>query len=227
MTTRSILSGVAVGGLSTLALSLGGFDRAQAATILLSENFGSGAPFTEEITGSLNSSFNVTAGNVDIIGQGTGIDIYPSPPNGNYLDLNGTTSGTIASVNSFTFLPGESATLTFDFGRNTELVTVPTSAQVFLGSTLLATLNDPVGSSFTAFSQTISNPTNGTLRFASTNSGVRGIVLDNIVLTSNPAATTAVPEPSDLVGTAFAFGSVVLLKRKLSKKTVKLDRFSK
>jgi hypothetical protein len=31
-------------------------------------------------------------------------------------------------------------------------------------------------------------------------------------------ATADVPEPSDFVGTAFAFGSVVLLKRKMSKK---------
>jgi hypothetical protein len=42
---------------------------------------------------------------------------------------------------------------------------------------------------------------------------------------ADPAAS-AVPEPSDLVGTAFAIGSVVLLKRKLSPKADKLDRVS-
>lgn len=222
MTTRSILGSVAVGGISTLALSLGGFDRAQAAT-LVSENFGAGDPGTYNITGPLNSNFTVSAGNVDLIGSSTPFDLYPG--NGDYIDLNGNQSGTITSINSFTFATGESATLSFDYGTNGP----GTTANVFLGSTLLASLTAPTGSSFVNFNQTFTAPTNGTLRFESTNGGFGGIVLDNIELTSNPAvvSSTEVPEPSDIVGTAFAFGSVVLLKRKLSKKSVKSDRFSK
>jgi hypothetical protein len=52
------------------------------------------------------------------------------------------------------------------------------------------------------------------LSFRSITGTAGGIVVDNIVLNES----TAVPEPSDLMGTVFALGSVVALKRKFGKK---------
>lgn len=204
MTTRTLLSGVALSG-ATLAMAFGSVDRAQAA-ILFTENFGSGLADQYNVTGTVGG-FTVTGGNVDLIGNNGIYNFYPG--NGNYIDLNGTTSGTITST-AVSFNPGESATLTFDYGTNGG----GTSANIFLGGVQVGSLTAPNSTSFTPFSLNIANPTSGALSFVSTNPGGGGMILDNIQLSSN----VAVPEPSDFVGTAFAFGSVVLLKRNLSKK---------
>jgi hypothetical protein len=206
MTTRALVSSVAIGG-AALGLAFGSIDRAQAAT-LINENFGTGTPGVYNITGDIpGSSFTVTSGNVDLIGASTPYDLYPG--NGDFIDLNGSTRGTITSNNSFTFAAGEVANLSFNYGSNP--VGSGATADVFLGSTLLASLTAPTGSSFASFNQTIFSPSDGTLRFVSTSGTNGGVVLDNVVLTT-------VPEPSDLMGTAIAFGSVVLLKRNLTKK---------
>ncbi|WP_309731826.1 PEP-CTERM sorting domain-containing protein [Chamaesiphon sp. OTE_75_metabat_556] len=208
MTTRSFVSGIALGG-ATLAMAFGSVDRAQAAT-LLNDNFNTenGAVGTLGYTGFAN--WTVSTG-VDLLGNGT-YDIYPG--NGLFVDLNGESAGAITSTNSFTFASNETATLSFNYGSN-NLGTdgTNTSARIFLGGVEIAQLTNPGGSSFATFSQTFSNPTSGTLRFEAINPGTGGIVIDNISLVS-----TSVPEPSDFVGTAFAFGSVVLLKRKMTKK---------
>jgi hypothetical protein len=210
MTTRTLLNGVALSG-ATLAMAFGSVDRAQAATLLNdnfnTENSGSG---TLGYAGFAN--WNVSNG-VDLLGNGS-YDIYPS--NGLYVDLNGESAGAITSKDSFTFASGETATLSFNYGSN-NLGTdgTNTSARIFLGGVEIAQLTNPGGSSFATFSQTFSNLTSGQLTFQAINPGNGGIVLDNIQFSSN---VTEVPEPSDFVGTAFAFGSVVLLKRKMSKK---------
>jgi hypothetical protein len=180
-----------------------------ASAFSFNENFGSENPDRYNTTAPV-SAFNVTSGNVDLIGNGGGYDFYAG--NGNYIDLNGNTSGTITSSNVFTFNPGESATLSFDYGKNGS-----GSADVFLGSNLIAQLNNPSGSIFTPFSLTFNPTSDGALSFVSTSGGSGGIVLDNVQFDSFAAP---VPEPSDLMGTAIAFGSVVLLKRKLTKKTL-------
>ncbi|WP_373542883.1 PEP-CTERM sorting domain-containing protein [Chamaesiphon sp.] len=174
------------------------------AASLINENFGTGLPDTFNIPPSSTiGAFTVSAGNIDLIGDDNpGLDFYPG--NGNYIDLNGSTSGTITSTSSFTFANGGS--LSFDYGTNGS----PTSADVFLGTTLLGALTTPSGSSFTPQSFTIASGESGALSFVSTNGGFGGIVLDNIQLSS-----TAVPEPFTIIGTLVGGTAAIRLRKKL------------
>ncbi len=205
ITTRSLVNTVAVGSVATLAMAFGSVRSAQAVTVTFSENF-------DAVTQGLNrtgaiGSFTTSTGNVDVIGTGS-YDLAPG--NGNYIDLNGNTTGGIVSTSPFAF-GGGPATLSFSYGTNG----TGRSATVTLGGATITTLTSPTTSGFSTFSQTINAPVNGALSFLSTNTGNGGILIDNVRLVYN---NTAVPEPSDFVGTAIAFGSVVLLKRNFSKK---------
>jgi hypothetical protein len=217
MTTRSFVSGVALGS-ATLAMAFGSVDRAQAAT-LLNDNFN-----TENggVTGnsSLNytgfANWDVTGGTVDLIGNGFA---EIASGNGISVDLNGSVSGAISTKSSFTFTSGQSATLSFLYGTNNDGGTgTSNSAKVFLGGQEIGTIASSPLNAFTPVTFNILNPTSGVLSFQSDNLGPWGIAIDNVLLVSNDA--TSVPEPSDFVGTAFAFGSVVLLKRKMTKKNL-------
>jgi hypothetical protein len=200
ITTRSLINSITVGSVATLAMSFGAIDQAYAVTF--TENFNT-VPLALNKTGTVGA-LTVSTGNVDVIGAGS-FDLAPG--NGNYIDLNGNILGGITST-PFTFTGGP-ATLSFSYGSNG----TGRSALVTLG-TYSTTLTTQAGAGLTAFSTTIANPTNGALSFVSTNAGSGGILIDNISLTYN----TAVPEPSDFVGTAIAFGSVVMLKRNFGKK---------
>ncbi len=213
MTTRSLVNTVAIGSIATLAMAFGAVSSAQAAT-LIDENF-NGILQNLNVTGALGSNFTVTGGDVDVIG--TNYDFYPGQGYGNYIDLNGGSAGTITS-STFNFNAGDTLTLSFDYGQNpdTQSGTSQRTADVFFGNTLITSLSNPTGPTLTSSGDfTFNAPTTGTLRFVSTNTGAAGIVLDNIKLTST---SSAVPEPSDFVGTAIAFGSVVMLKRNFGKK---------
>jgi hypothetical protein len=205
MTTRALLGGLVLGG-----ATLSQFATPASAAILFNETFGSSAPDQYDVTGAVGSNFTVTGGNIDLIGEGGGYDFYTG--NGKYIDLNGNTGGTISS-SIFNFAPGETGTVTFNYGTNGS----GTSAEVFFGGVSLGTVFAPTTPGSFATATFNINSTSGALSFVGNgNTGFGGIVLDNIQLSSN--TTTSVPEPSDFVGTAFAFGSVVLLKRKMSKK---------
>jgi hypothetical protein len=208
MTTRTLVSGFALGG-ATLAMAFGSIDRAQAA-VLFTENFGSGIGDQYGVTSGTIGGFTVTGGNVDLIGNGGAYDFFPG--NGHYLDLNGDTAGTVTTTSSFTFNPGESGTLSFDYGSHNA---VSADVSIFFGGSQIGTLTAANSSSFSPYTVSFSNPGSGTLSFVSNSGGFDGVIIDNIQLSSN---TAAVPEPADLMGTAVAFGSVVLLKRNLSKK---------
>jgi hypothetical protein len=184
------------------------FASPASAAILFNETFGGSAPDQYNVIGAVGSNFTVTGGNIDLIGEAGGYDFYPG--NGKYIDLNGNTGGTITS-SIFNFTPGETGTVTFNYGTNG----TGTSAEVFFGGVSLGTVFAPTDGLLATATFNL-NSTSGALSFVGNgNTGARGIVLDNIQLSSNPSE---VPEPSDFVGTAFAFGSVVLLKRNLSKK---------
>jgi hypothetical protein len=206
MTTRSLLGGLVLGG-----ATLTQFATPASAAILFNETFGSSAPDQYLVTGAVGSNFTVTGGNVDLIGEGGGYDLYPG--NGKYIDLNGQAPGTLTS-SIFNFAPGETGTVTFEYGTNGP----GTSANVLFGGTVIGSVSAPTNGLLATATFNILNPTSGALSFASTSTGFGGIVLDNIQLSSNN--TTSVPEPSDFVGTAIAFGSVVLLKRKMTKKNL-------
>jgi hypothetical protein len=211
MTTRNLLSCVTLGG-ATLAMVFGSIDRAQAAAISLG-NTGVG-------------TYTVTAGaSTDIVLNGT----YPvtpeawfanddtsswigsdSAPAGNYtysttFDLTGLEartaliSGNWAGDNTGVslLLNGSATGITtniggVNFGEFTPF-SIGSDANFLSGvNTLAFTINNADNGS--------DNPT-----------GLR-------VAMSGTADATAVPEPSDLMGTAIAVGSVVLLKRKMTKK---------
>jgi hypothetical protein len=213
MTTRSLVNSLAVASVATLAIAFGSA-QAQAAT-LVDENFNAvatGLNLTGGV-GSFTATAVATGGGVDVVGPSTFPLSYGGNGYGNYLDLNGDNAGQLESSN-FTFNVGDVVNLSFDYGQNGG-----GSADVFLGSTLLTSLVAPGNAStFTpyTYSDTLTSSFNGSLRFVATGAGNGGIVLDNIKLTATN--TSAVPEPSDFVGTAIAFGSVVLLRRNAIKK---------
>jgi hypothetical protein len=231
MTTRSILSGFAVGGLSTLALSLGGFDRAQAATIVLGN------------TGVGTYSLTTPSGP----GTATLVTALPSPPwipnsgtsswigpSGNAIDVAGnytySTTFSLAGLEASTaqisgLWAGDNAGVSLFLNGSSTGITANTGS-VNLGSFTPFTIASSAG--FVAGTNTLSFTINNIDGPGVTPTGLR-VEFTSATADAIPPIppSTAVPEPSDLVGTAFAFGSVVLLKRKLSKKTVKLDRFSK
>jgi hypothetical protein len=185
---------------------------ASAASFNFSEDFNS-VIVTNNIT-TAAGQFTVTSGNIDVIGTNA-YDFYPG--NGNYIDLNGDQPGTIAT-SAFTFNTGDVVTLAFNYGANGDGRTADVTVA---GNTfnLLASQSADNGV-FNSFSQTftVGSDLSSALSFIATSGTDGGIILDNISLTSVSNTATSVPEPSEMLGTMVAFGSVVLLKRKLSKK---------
>ena len=198
MNLRSLLaSTVGIAALTQFASPVG-------AVTLINENFNAatqGVNLTGALTGSV---FSVSAGNVDVIGTNS-FDIYPG--NGNYIDLNGSTSGTIVSSN--VTLLGTN-TLTFDYGKN-----VVGSADIFFGGTKIGALTAPSGNTLIPqLPITFNGTQTGALSFVSTNAGVGGIVLDNIKLDS---VATSVPEPEAFPGLLLFAGGALMLRKKLAK----------
>jgi hypothetical protein len=211
MTTRTLLSGVALSG-ATLAMAFGSVDRAQAASIGLG-NTGVG---TYDVTGG---------GSTTIVPNGA----FPIGP---WLDNDATSSwigSTSMAAGDFTY------STTFDLaGLNKSTASIfgnwagdNTGISILLnGSATGITAN--AGSvnfaGFTAFNiDSTANFEDGlnTLSFTINNAdgpGNNPAGLRVAMTGTADATSTSVPEPSDLVGTAFAFGSVVLLKRKMTKK---------
>jgi hypothetical protein len=154
-------------------------------------------------------SFNVTSGNVDVLGPGL---LDPYPDNGNYIDLNGNTKGKLTS-NIFSFNTGDKVTLSFDYGANGNL----RSADVSLGSLFnpfrITDSRNPLDPIFQTYTNTftVNSAFNGALSFASNNLGFRGIIIDNISLSTTP---TAVPEPTAIPGLVLFGGAAVVLRRK-------------
>jgi hypothetical protein len=211
MTTRTLLSGVALSG-ATLAMAFGSIDRAQAASIGLG-NTGVG---TYSVTGG---------GSTAVLPDG----IYPFP----FWFANDATSSWIGSTS---VAPGN-----YTYSTTFDLAGLNASTASILGnwagddSGVSILLNDSAtgitanaGSvnlaGFTAFNiDSTANFVSGlnTLSFTINNAdgpGNNPAGLRVAMTGTADATSTSVPEPSDLVGTAFAFGSVVLLKRKMTKK---------
>jgi hypothetical protein len=214
MTTRSFVSGVALGS-ATLAMAFGSIDRAQAAAIALG-NTGVG-------------SYSVTSGGSTAIVPNGAFPIGPwfandatsswigttSAAPGDYtysttFDLAGLNAGTASIAGNWAgdnsgvsiLLNGFATGITADAGS--------VNFGGFTGFTIGSTANFVAGLNTLSF--TINNA-DDPLNPGNNATGLR------VAMTGNAdTATTSVPEPSDFVGTAFAFGSVVLLKRKMTKK---------
>jgi len=153
-------------------------------------------PFTENFdaenggTGQLNytafANWTVSAGSVDIIGNGF-FDFYSG--NGLYVDLAGSTgqAGTITSA-PFAFVPGQIYTLGFTLGGNTGGPT--NTVAVLLGSLVSDSLTLPPSQGLTNYSYNFSvlAPTNAALSFRNVEDGDRGAILTNVSIIPAPAA---------------------------------------
>ncbi len=206
MKLRSVL-------ISTLGVAaLAQFASPAGAVSLINENFNAvpqGLNQTGTLSGtSVGNSFTVGPGNVDVIGVGGPFDLYPT--NGNYIDLNGNTGGTLTS-SVFTVNPG--GTLVFNYGSNGSA----TSANVFFGGLTLPQVNANSGSTFSTYNYTFSSAATGALSFVSNNGGAGGVIIDNVRLDT----PTAVPEPSEIPGMLLFAGGALMLRRKYLAKKAK------
>ena len=161
------------------------------AGVVLQDNFNSSATTLNWAGDSVFQSTGAPA-SVDLIGPGTPFDFHPG--NGNYVDLDGSTgggnnpAGQLTSV--ATFGPG-SYVLTFTLGGNDRNAPNQTTV-VTLGTQTLGTFdlasNDPFITRTIAF--TVSGP-GGALQFTDNGpSDQQGNLLDNVVLTAVPEAST-------------------------------------
>jgi hypothetical protein len=144
-------------------------------------------------TGSLDytafANFDVTAGSVDLIGNGA-FDFYPG--NGLYVDLNGSTdvSGTLTSKASFA--PGQYI-FSFSIG-NTQIGGPTNTVTVTLGDYQETFSRTGLGTLDT-ITRAITLTSSAQLVFATPagDGDDGGIIIDNVSL-----ATAVVPEPSSL-----------------------------
>jgi hypothetical protein len=237
MTTRSLINGVAMGSVATLALIFGAIDRAQAATI--TTLFNTGLDTAGAVgTGAADANYTLlNPAGATIATRAIGIGTSPATTYNGFAGGQGddTKSAWIGPDNAgLNGVPGNyTYRTTFDLAglvASTANIsgkwnTDNSGVQVLLNGTAVSgATNSGFGSGFSTFN-IASGFTSGinTLDFIVNNAGTSSTPTALRVEYANAiadaaATTTAVPEPSDLMGTAFAFGSVVVLKRKFGKK---------
>ncbi|MGX4770550.1 hypothetical protein ACWAUC_12220 [Bradyrhizobium guangdongense] len=166
------------------------------AAVVLSENFNSVPQGLNAST--VGSNFSVTQGTVDVIGAGGSFNFYPG--NGSYLDLDGS-SFQLGTISSAVFGSG-TYTLSFDFGAYTYGHGYITENLHFALADFSQTLTPIVDSSVTPgaslqhYSVTFTTTQAGELTFSALNPFNPGVgtnvgpILDNVVLTAVPEAST-------------------------------------
>ncbi len=237
MTTRSLLNGVAVGGLSTLALSFGSIDSAQAATI--STLFNTGVDAAGTVTPGNDIHYTIAGSSFGVTPRAVAASTFPANVYNTFpLSVGDDTksawigpnnSGLIDNIGQYTYstqfnLSGLIASTAQIAGRwNTDNAGVKL---ILNGVDVVATNPGFSNGGFSTFNLTSGfNSGLNTLAFVVNNSnGGDGLPNPNALRVeytstfAEVAPAQAIPEPSDFVGTAFAFGSVVMLKRKFGKK---------
>jgi hypothetical protein len=166
------------------------------ASIIFSDNFDSNTGQGNISSGAVDSStagtFDVTLGNVDVVGP----NFFPSlcqtaPELGSCIDMDGNTAGQITST-SISFAPG-SYTLSFDlFGSERG---VAASTTVTLGSFYSQVFNTQSSNqNIVTYNFTVNSQTSASIVFTSNDpSGdAQGTLVDNVQITS----AGAVPEPA-------------------------------
>ena len=213
MTTRSFFNGIAAGSLTTLALAFGAVG-AQAASIVLG-NTGVG---TYTVAGPTGASTSIVPNGAYPIGAWFENDTTSSwigavsAPAGNY---------TYSTVFNLTELLASTATISGNWAVDNNGVSILLNGSA---NGIFTNAGDANYTGFTAFTiDTTANflPEENTLSFIIENVRNSEPDPDNPVglrvAMTGTANTKEIPEPSDLVGTVFAVGSVVLLKRKFGK----------
>jgi hypothetical protein len=242
MTTRSLVNSVAVGGLSTIALSFGSVGQAQAATI--STLFNTGVNSAGVVTPGNDTNYTLTGSSFGATPRAVSATTFPATVYNTFPASVGdnTKSAWIGPNNAG--LEDNPGTYTYSTNFNlTGLIASTANIQgkwntdnsglklILNGVDVAATNTGFNNGGFSTFSLTSGfNAGLNTLAFVVNNTA--GTVTPTNLLGANPTAlrveftsatadlqpTAVVPEPSDFVGTAVAFGSVVLLKRKFGKK---------
>jgi hypothetical protein len=177
----------------------------------LSDNFNSeGSGFDLNYTSFVK--WNVTRGSVDVV-SGFGF-----PANGFFVDLDGSTgaAGKLQSKNTYSFTAGDIVNLNFDLAGSQRGDT--NTVTVSLGSLYSEsfTLGSSAPFSTITRSFTVSSATSAGLIFDHAGGDNVGILLDNVVLSSNASTPpTAVPEPFTIIGTLVGGTAAVRIRKKL------------
>lgn len=180
---------------TTVALAAVAMSPVSRASVLFSDDFNGDATGLS----TTPSGWTLTQGNVDIIGAGTPYDYYSG--NGHYIDLNGSTYGGIATVQ--TFDPG-TYYVTFNLGSSVggaggvDAASTPKLTEVCLGNSSCVTISLPsTPADWTSQAFSFTTTVVGSLSFASLkdNSNTSfaqdvGNILDNVVVNSTPLPST-------------------------------------
>ena len=187
-----------------------------AATPILAANLIQDGGFEQPVTstfvdvvapnGTIIPSWDVTGGSVDVVNAvGNGFDVGPAFEGTQYLDLNGTSAGTLSQA--FSTLSGNTYSLQFAYANNynppsslTADVTVTGVSSTLLSTSVTHGSSTAGNLNWTTFNETFTaDGSLATLTFASQNSGNGGVFLDAVSI-------MPVPEPSTeaifLVGAA-------------------------
>ena len=183
------------------------------AAVLFSDDFNGENGGTPVLGTTTLANFNVELPNVDVIGSGAGgtaYDFYPGQ--GLYLDLDGTTGATNATIATKSLFGPGSYSLTFLLGNNPGGGGSTNTLTVSLGDFISAPINT---SGFPPLSQVnlaFTTTTSGALRFAQGGpADQQGSIIDDVEL-------SGVPEPASVVTMITGLAALGLTQWKRSRR---------
>lgn len=161
------------------------------------------------------ANWTVARGSVDVLFPGQ----LGVTGRGNFVDMDGTDqfAGELVSKQNFTLTPGE-YTLSFDVGGSMrDYVTEPNTMVVSLGDVFSTTVTKNFNDPFVTLTYpiTVTSETSGNLVFDHQGGDLVGLLLDNVVLTSEGTGGGPVPIPLPAAAWAgmMTLGAIALVGR--------------